>query len=69
MNNPAFQILPIYMVHGCLLLASLVLVLPTALLAVGERDKPEEHDGEHDVQEDVSVLAQAIGQTPRRVLI
>ena len=56
-------------VRACVSLASFVLDLPTALLAVGERDEPEEHDGEHDVQDDVSVLAQALGQTPRRVLI
>lgn len=56
-------------VRACVLLPSFVLDLPTALLAVGERDEPEEHGGEHDVQDDVSVLAQALGQTPRRVLI
>lgn len=47
--------------------ASFVLALPTARFVLDKRDEPEEDDGEHDFQDDLPVLLQALGQLPRRM--
>jgi hypothetical protein len=41
--------------------------LPAARLVLGERDEPEEDDGEHDVQNHLPVPAEAPREPPQRV--